>query len=201
MPALFSLAPMRRFMFRTISQTAIQYRASALSHGSAGEVHGRRPAALDRAGHRTDDNYAPLAALDWQVHVYGGRRPRSPTCARRAGSRCMRSPGANRCAHRAWHRTPLSAEARRLCRLRGPWPRRRGIGPLSRNVGATCPRSTLTPSPTIVLHHVAVVLRANAPSDDIHCGADHSSWTDASIALWQRSHAALLFCLDSRRSR
>jgi 2-polyprenyl-6-methoxyphenol hydroxylase-like FAD-dependent oxidoreductase len=55
--------------FRTVSQIAIQYRPSALSRGRAGEVHGgdRLPYVAD--GQR--DNFAPLASLDWQVHVYG----------------------------------------------------------------------------------------------------------------------------------
>ena len=39
-PAVFSFGPTRRFMFRTISQIAIQYRGSSLSEGRAGEVHG-----------------------------------------------------------------------------------------------------------------------------------------------------------------
>jgi 2-polyprenyl-6-methoxyphenol hydroxylase-like FAD-dependent oxidoreductase len=71
MPALFSLASMRRFMFRTISQTAIEYRASALSSGAVGEVRGGDRLPWVRPGSDTDDNFAPLVALDWQVHVYG----------------------------------------------------------------------------------------------------------------------------------
>jgi hypothetical protein len=57
-------------MFRRVSQTAIDYRASALSRDCAGAVQGgdRLPwvAADDGA-----DNHAPLSSLDWQVHVYG----------------------------------------------------------------------------------------------------------------------------------
>lgn len=77
MPPLFSLEATRRFMFRTISQTAIEYRQSALSSGTAGTVKGgdRLPwvklADNDTAG----DNFAPLQALDWQVHVYGHASP------------------------------------------------------------------------------------------------------------------------------
>src|SRR5947207_9625664 len=40
LPLLFRLAAARRFMFRTISQTAVTYRGSSLSEGSAGAVHG-----------------------------------------------------------------------------------------------------------------------------------------------------------------
>jgi 2-polyprenyl-6-methoxyphenol hydroxylase-like FAD-dependent oxidoreductase len=71
MPALFSLASMRRFMFRTISQTAIEYRGSALSSGVAGEVRGGDRLPWIRLGTDSDDNFAPLVELDWQVHVYG----------------------------------------------------------------------------------------------------------------------------------
>src|SRR5438105_4808552 len=72
LPPLFRRASMRRLMFRTISQIAIEYRASGLSRGRAGHVSAgdRLPwvPAADGAG---SDNFAPLAALDWQVHVYG----------------------------------------------------------------------------------------------------------------------------------
>ena len=39
-PTLFRFAATRRFMFRTISQTAVNYRGSSLSEGRAGTVHG-----------------------------------------------------------------------------------------------------------------------------------------------------------------
>ena len=39
-PPLFKFAAVRRFMFRTVSQTAVNYRDSSLSEGRAGEVHG-----------------------------------------------------------------------------------------------------------------------------------------------------------------
>jgi len=66
-PWLLKRELVRRFMFRTVSQTLIRYRQSALSEGRAGEVHGgdRLPWVAEL------DNYAPLASLDWQVHVYG----------------------------------------------------------------------------------------------------------------------------------
>jgi 2-polyprenyl-6-methoxyphenol hydroxylase-like FAD-dependent oxidoreductase len=77
MPKLFSRQSIRRLMFRTLSQTSIEYRRSALSQGSAGEVHAgdRLPwIKLEGAGNLFD-NYAPLCALDWQVHVYGNASP------------------------------------------------------------------------------------------------------------------------------
>ena len=73
LPALLRSRALRRVAFRTISQTAINYRGSALSEGHAGEVHGgdRLPwVPLAREGYDAD-NFAPLTSLDWQVHVYG----------------------------------------------------------------------------------------------------------------------------------
>jgi 2-polyprenyl-6-methoxyphenol hydroxylase-like FAD-dependent oxidoreductase len=72
LPRAVALAPVREFLFRTVSQITVNYRASALSSGAVGRVHGgdRLPWAL--AGGR--DNYEPLAAIRWQVHVYGTAR-------------------------------------------------------------------------------------------------------------------------------
>ncbi len=70
---LFKLAAVRRFLFRTVSQTAVNYRGSSLSEGRAGAVHGgdRLPwVKADLNG--GEDNFAPLTSLDWQAHVYGG---------------------------------------------------------------------------------------------------------------------------------
>jgi hypothetical protein len=57
-------------MFRTISQTAVNYRGSSLSEGRAGTVQGgdRLPWVKVNGD---EDNFAPLTSLDWQVHVYG----------------------------------------------------------------------------------------------------------------------------------
>jgi hypothetical protein len=64
---------MRRFAFRSISQTGINYRGSALSEGRAGTVHGgdRLPWVKAELNGTAGDNFAPLVAVDWQVHVYG----------------------------------------------------------------------------------------------------------------------------------
>ena len=75
-PFLFAFRTMRRFMFRTVSQTSVNYRGSSLSEGRAAAVHGgdRLPwveADLNGIG----DNFAPLTSLDWQVHVYGDATP------------------------------------------------------------------------------------------------------------------------------
>ena len=40
LPLLFAFEAVRRFMFRTVSQTAVNYRGSSLSEGRAGAVHG-----------------------------------------------------------------------------------------------------------------------------------------------------------------
>jgi len=51
----------------------VNYRESSLSQGRAGTVHSgdRLPwVQMDGDVSRTD-NFAPLASLDWQLHVYG----------------------------------------------------------------------------------------------------------------------------------
>jgi hypothetical protein len=70
---LFQLGAVRRFLFRTVSQINVSYRNSPLSAGAAGVVHGgaRLPWIVTEPG---KDNFAPLASLKWQVHVYGEPR-------------------------------------------------------------------------------------------------------------------------------
>ena len=69
--ALFRLPAVRRFLFRTVSQTAIEYRESLLSEGRAGRIRGGdRLPWIDSA----PDNFTPLRSLEWQVHVYGSAR-------------------------------------------------------------------------------------------------------------------------------
>ncbi|HZY89349.1 MAG TPA: FAD-dependent monooxygenase [Gemmataceae bacterium] len=72
-PPLFRLAPVRRFLFRTVSQIGVNYRNSPLSVGAAGAVRGgdRLPWVETAPG---EDNFTPLASLTWQVHVYGEPR-------------------------------------------------------------------------------------------------------------------------------
>jgi len=72
LPGLFAIGAIRRLMFRTVSQIAVNYRSSALSAGSAGTVHGgdRLPWVDSADG----DNFRPLTSLEWQVHVYGEPR-------------------------------------------------------------------------------------------------------------------------------
>jgi 2-polyprenyl-6-methoxyphenol hydroxylase-like FAD-dependent oxidoreductase len=71
-PRLFRINAFRRFLYRTISQTAINYRGSPLSVSGNGKIRGgdRLPwVQLGRDG--VADNFAPLTAMEWQAHVYG----------------------------------------------------------------------------------------------------------------------------------
>jgi 2-polyprenyl-6-methoxyphenol hydroxylase-like FAD-dependent oxidoreductase len=87
-PALLRLRPVRRYLFRTVSQVSIQYRKSRLSSGRAGSVHGgdRLPwVRLDRSDGAAADNFSPLASLDWQLHVYGDAAPALAEACRESG--------------------------------------------------------------------------------------------------------------------
>jgi 2-polyprenyl-6-methoxyphenol hydroxylase-like FAD-dependent oxidoreductase len=68
-PRAVAFEPVREFMFRTVSQIKLNYRGGPLSCGLAGHVHGGDR--LPWAPANGTDNFAPLATLDWQVHVYG----------------------------------------------------------------------------------------------------------------------------------
>ena len=59
----------RDFIFRTISQITLNYRGGPLSRGVAGHVHGGDRLPWVHVG--LEDNFAPLAACIWQVHIYG----------------------------------------------------------------------------------------------------------------------------------
>jgi 2-polyprenyl-6-methoxyphenol hydroxylase-like FAD-dependent oxidoreductase len=75
LPAVMSFDAARRYLFRTVSQTMIDYRGSPLSAGWAGSVSGG-----DRLPW-TGENFVPLKALDWQLHVYGtASRPLVDAC-------------------------------------------------------------------------------------------------------------------------
>jgi hypothetical protein len=69
LPALGRVGFLREWLFRTVSQTLIHYRGSPLSDGKTGKVHGGdRLPWVNAAGL---DNYASLAEIAWQGHVYG----------------------------------------------------------------------------------------------------------------------------------
>jgi 2-polyprenyl-6-methoxyphenol hydroxylase-like FAD-dependent oxidoreductase len=73
LPAAARFQSGREWVFRTVSQITINYRHCALSAGAAGAVHGgdRLPWVTTNG----TDNYGPLSAMAWQVHVYGTARP------------------------------------------------------------------------------------------------------------------------------
>ena len=71
LPLLSEFKAVRRLMFRTVSQTAVNYRASSLSEGRAGAVHGGDRLPWVKMDDGVKDNFIPLTSLDWQVHVYG----------------------------------------------------------------------------------------------------------------------------------
>jgi 2-polyprenyl-6-methoxyphenol hydroxylase-like FAD-dependent oxidoreductase len=70
-PLVFPFKAARRLMFRTVSQTAVNYEGSSLSVGWTETVEGgdRLPWVQHADGDK--DNFVPLKSLDWQVHVYG----------------------------------------------------------------------------------------------------------------------------------
>jgi 2-polyprenyl-6-methoxyphenol hydroxylase-like FAD-dependent oxidoreductase len=79
LPVFVAFKAARRFMFRTISQTMVNYRGSALSEGRAGTVHGGDRLPWIRLDANGIDNFAPLTSLDWQAHVYGDATPQLQT--------------------------------------------------------------------------------------------------------------------------
>ncbi|KFI08884.1 FAD-dependent oxidoreductase [Massilia sp. BSC265] len=75
--AAYGIGPVRETIFRILSQTTISYHDSPLSRGVAGRVHGgdRLPWVVRGGVDKEQDNYAPSARIDWQVHVYGQAYP------------------------------------------------------------------------------------------------------------------------------
>ena len=72
-PLLFKFKQARRYLFRIVSQTVVNYRGSSLSEGRAGSVRGgdRLPWVKITTSGTDHDNFEPLTSLHWQVHVYG----------------------------------------------------------------------------------------------------------------------------------
>jgi 2-polyprenyl-6-methoxyphenol hydroxylase-like FAD-dependent oxidoreductase len=77
LPLIVAFRTSRRVMFRTVSQTAVNYRGSSLSKGRAGAAQGgdRLPWVKMDWNKECRDNFAPLTSLDWQMHVYGEAVP------------------------------------------------------------------------------------------------------------------------------
>ncbi|WDZ79621.1 FAD-dependent monooxygenase (plasmid) [Ensifer adhaerens] len=65
----YRIGGIREFLFRILSQTQLNYRDGPLSRGKAGRVQGGDR--LPWVQVNGLDNHAPLAAVSWQVHVYG----------------------------------------------------------------------------------------------------------------------------------
>ena len=67
----YGVDAVRETLFRIISQITISYHDSPLSVGSAGAIKAgdRLPWVVLEDG--SEDNHAPLARIDWQVHVVG----------------------------------------------------------------------------------------------------------------------------------
>jgi 2-polyprenyl-6-methoxyphenol hydroxylase-like FAD-dependent oxidoreductase len=81
-PRIVAFEAVREYMFRTVSQITLNYRRTPLSAGVAGHVHGGDRLPWVRGDGA--DNYAPLSAATWQVHVYGRARPElTQWCAER----------------------------------------------------------------------------------------------------------------------
>ena len=58
-------------MFRTVSQTAVNYRDSPLSEGGVGDLRGGDRLPWVSTGSGEKFNFAALDAMNWQLHVYG----------------------------------------------------------------------------------------------------------------------------------
>jgi hypothetical protein len=59
----------RQYLFRTVAQITLNYRGGPLSVGTAGHVQGGDR--LPWVPVNGQNNFASLAAMAWQVHVYG----------------------------------------------------------------------------------------------------------------------------------
>jgi 2-polyprenyl-6-methoxyphenol hydroxylase-like FAD-dependent oxidoreductase len=68
-PGVLGMDAAREFMFRTVSQLALNYRDGPLSRGNAGVVHaGDRMPWIQSQGR---DSFDTLTSTSWQCHVYG----------------------------------------------------------------------------------------------------------------------------------
>ncbi|MDX2164475.1 MAG: FAD-dependent monooxygenase [Gammaproteobacteria bacterium] len=65
----YKFKAVREFLFKTVSQTMLNYRNSVLSEGAVGKVHGGDR--LPWTGSQGFDNYGLLNNSEWQVHIYG----------------------------------------------------------------------------------------------------------------------------------
>jgi 2-polyprenyl-6-methoxyphenol hydroxylase-like FAD-dependent oxidoreductase len=68
-PTILGVEAAREYLFRTVSQITLNYRGGPLSAGKAGHIQGGDRLPWVSIGGQ--DNFASLAAIAWQVHVYG----------------------------------------------------------------------------------------------------------------------------------
>jgi hypothetical protein len=68
-PKVAQFEAAREYLFRTVSQITVNYRGGPLSQGAAGHVHGGDRLPWVVIGDK--DNFATLATMTWQIHVYG----------------------------------------------------------------------------------------------------------------------------------
>jgi 2-polyprenyl-6-methoxyphenol hydroxylase-like FAD-dependent oxidoreductase len=68
-PTAMAFEAAREYLFRTVSQITLNYRDGPLSVGTGGHVHGGDR--LPWVAIHGKDNFEPLQAMTWQVHVYG----------------------------------------------------------------------------------------------------------------------------------
>lgn len=73
LPKLLAIEPVREYVFKSVSQIALNYRGGPLSEGAAGSVRGGDR--LPWAPINGSDNFAPLSSVEWQAHVYGNVSP------------------------------------------------------------------------------------------------------------------------------
>jgi len=82
-PRIMAFDSVREYLFRTASQITLNYRGGPLSAGSAGHVQGGDRLPWVSIGGA--DNFDPLTAMTWQVHVYGSASAAlTAWCAERA---------------------------------------------------------------------------------------------------------------------
>jgi len=103
-PAATRFEGAREFLFRTVAQLTLNYRGGPLSLGKAGRVHGGDR--LPWASSDGQDNYAALADIGWQVHVYGSASPNSPHGAPLGTLRCRSLAGGRSTKRRVLPATP-----------------------------------------------------------------------------------------------
>ncbi|MGA2190518.1 MAG: FAD-dependent monooxygenase [Steroidobacteraceae bacterium] len=72
LPQIAKFDTARDYIFRTVSQITLNYRAKGLDAGKAGPIHGGDRLPWVRLG--ANDNYEALKHIGWQIHVYGAVR-------------------------------------------------------------------------------------------------------------------------------